>query len=409
VVRCLNCEAASLSPFIDLGSAPLSNGYLTESSLAVAESWHPLRVVVCSQCWLAQTVTPLSSTDIFTTDYAYFSSTSASWLRHSERFVADATTRFNLDESSMVIEVAANDGYLLQIIREREIPCVGIEPTTSTANAARARGIPIVEEFLGRATGEQTAQAYGAADLVVGNNVLAHVPDIHDFVAGIRALLKPNGVVSLEFPWVTALVDGSQFDTIYHEHYSYLSLHSVASILGCGDMVVFDVEEIPTHGGSLRVFAQHEATGAFEISAAVPRLMQFERDHGVTTLDYYETLQDRAEQIKNGLLSFLLQCKESGAYVAAYGAAAKGNTLLNFAGVRPDLLPFVVDRSSSKIGKWMPGSRIPILKEDAIRCARPDFMLILPWNIADEVTEQLSYVRNWGGRFVQAVPGLETW
>jgi len=266
-----------------------------------------------------------------------------------------------------------------------------------------------VEEFLGCATGERIAEEYGRADLVVGNNVLAHVPGLQDFVSGLRALLKPGGVVSLEFPRVTALVDGSQFDTIYHEHYSYLSLHSVASILERGGLAIFDVEEISTHGGSLRVFAQQAATGVHEVSVTVPLLMQFERDHGVTSLDYYATLQGCAEQVKNGLLRFLLQCNDSGASVAAYGAAAKGNTLLNFAGVRSDLLPFVVDRSPSKIGKCMPGSRIPIVAEEAIPRTQPDFVLILPWNIADEVTEQLSYIRQWGGQFVQAVPSLEIW
>jgi len=346
--------------------------------------------------------------EIFTADYAYFSSTSASWLRHAEYLVTDVTDRFGLDQSSMVIEVAANDGYLLQFIRERRIACVGIEPTSSTANAARSRGIPIVEEFLGRATGERIAGEYGKADLVVGNNVLAHVPDLHDFVAGLRALLKPGGVVSLEFPRVTALVDDAQFDTVYHEHYSYLSLHSVASILRRGGLAIFDVDEISTHGGSLRVFAQQTATGVYEVSASVQRLMDFERDHGVTTLDYYATLQSGAEQVKNGLLRFLLQCDSSGASVAAYGAAAKGNTLLNFAGVRADLLPFVVDRSSSKIGKWMPGSRIPIQAEDAIKRMQPDYVLVLPWNLADEIVSQLDYIQRWGGRFVVAIPTLRT-
>jgi hypothetical protein len=405
-VRCRNCGSDALEPLIDLGSAPLSNAYLTSETLRSVERWVPLTVVVCPRCWLAQTEDYLAGEEIFTDEYAYFSSTSKSWLLHAENFVADAVARFALDSSSLVVEVAANDGYLLRYVQERGIPCVGIEPTASTANAGRQLGLTMVEEFLGHESGRAISETFGYADLVVGNNVLAHVPDVADFVAGLKALLKPDGVVSVEFPRLTSLVGGCQFDTIYHEHYSYLSLHSVTSIFERGGLTVFDVEEIPTHGGSLRVFAQKTECGRRATSASVATIKQYETDCGVTSLDYYSSLQRQAESIKDDLLRFLLYCKESGESVAGYGAAAKGNTLLNFAGVRPDLLPFVVDRSASKVGKFLPGSRIPILAEDQIRRTQPDYIVILPWNISAEVTEQLAYVREWGAQFVTAVPEL---
>ena len=408
-MRCRSCGSESLEPFIDLGSAPLSNGYLTTESLHHAESWLPLRVLVCTECWLAQTEDYLSGEEIFTDDYAYFSSTSSSWLDHARQYVAAMTNRFDLGPSSMVIEVAANDGYLLRFVRDRGIPCLGIEPTASTATAGRGLGLMMIEEFVGLDTGTAIADKFGAADLVVGNNVLAHVPDVADFVSGLRALMKPDGVLSVEFPRLTSMISGAQFDTIYHEHYSYLSLHAVQTIFAREGLVVFDVEEIATHGGSLRVLAQRKETGAHKRELSVDRILSFERAQGVTSLSYYSQLQSRAEAIKNGLLEFLLEVKADGKSVAAYGAAAKGNTLLNFAGVRPDLLPFVVDRSDSKIGRFMPGSRIPIVAEGALRETRPDYVLILPWNIASEVTAQLSYARSWGAKFVAAVPEMARW
>ncbi len=405
-MTCRNCHSEALVEFIDLGSAPISNAYLTEETLRLPEQWVPLKVLVCTECWLAQTEDHLTSGQIFTSDYAYFSSTSSSWLEHAKRFVADVTDRFDLNQSSMVIEVAANDGYLLRFVRDRGIPCLGIEPTASTASAGRALGLTMLEEFVGLASGTAIARQFGAADLVIGNNVLAHVPDVADFVGGLRALLKTDGVLSVEFPRLTSLVAGGQFDTIYHEHYSYLSLHSVESMFTREGLTVFDVEEIPTHGGSLRLFAQRSDTGVHSRESSVDEFVSYERAQGVTSVDYYSRLQGHAERIKDDLLRFLLDCKAAGKTVAGYGAAAKGNTLLNFAGVRPDLLPFVVDRSDSKVGRFLPGSRIPILAEEALRAEQPDFVLILPWNIATEVTQQLEYTRKWGAQFVSCVPVL---
>ena len=408
-MKCRSCGARSLTDFVDLGSAPLSNAYLTEETLRMPELWVPLKIVVCTGCWLAQTEDHLTSEQVFTADYAYFSSASASWLKHAESFVDESVMRFGLGHDSLVIEVAANDGYLLRFVQERGIPCVGIEPTTSTADAARELGLEMVEEFVGLETAQAFVGRYGRADLVVANNVLAHVPDVADFVGGLAALMKPAGVLSVEFPRLTSLIDGGQFDTIYHEHYSYLSLRSVISIFERCGLSVFDVREIATHGGSLRVFAQGTEGGTQQTTDSVEQVLQFERDRGIETLDYYQGLQSKAESIKNNFIRFLIDCRNQGLSVAAYGAAAKGNTLLNFAGVRPDLLPFVVDKSDSKIGRYLPGSRIPIVPEEGIRRYRPDFIVILPWNIAEEVTGQLAYAREWDARFVMAVPRLDVW
>lgn len=409
MVRCRNCGNGDSLPLIDLGSAPLSNAYLTADTLRAPESWFPLQVRVCNRCWLAQTEDYLDSSEIFTDDYAYFSSASSSWLKHAERFVADASRRLNLSSSSFVVEIAANDGYLLQYVQARGIPCLGIEPTASTAAAGRARGLEMAEVFLGVDTAKTVLSTYGPADLVVANNVLAHVPNLDDFVVGMRELLDANGVVSIEFPTITSLVDGGQFDTIYHEHYSYLSLHSVTSILQTRGLTVFDVEPIPTHGGSLRVFAQRTDTGRRPTATSVHEYSAFETERGVLTPTYYSGLQAQAETVKNDLVNFLIDCRRTGLRVGGYGAAAKGNTLLNFSGIRPDLLPYVVDRSPSKAGKFLPGSRIPIVDEESLRADRPDFILLLPWNIKAEVAAQLSYTSEWGGRIVTAVPELRTY
>lgn len=406
MVRCRACGSSTLAPFIDLGSAPLSNGYLTEEGLHAPEAWLPLKVNVCTRCWLAQTEDYLPSSEIFTHDYAYFSSASRSWLMHAENFVKDAVERFQLNASNMVIEIASNDGYLLQYVQERGIQSLGIEPTASTAAVARSLGLEIVEEFLQADSGAAIAERHGKADLVIANNVLAHVPDVNDFLKGVTHLLKEDGVFIAEFPRLTSLVDGGQFDTIYHEHYSYLSLHSVAKMFANHGIEVFDALEVETHGGSLRVFGQLSIGGKNAIQASVERILDFERKRGLTDLAYYQTLQERAVQSKSEFLGFLLKCKEQGKLVVGYGAAAKGNTLLNFAGVRPDLLPFVVDKSESKVGRYLPGSRIPILHEDEIKRTRPDYLLILPWNITREVTEQLAYVREWGAVFVTAIPQI---
>jgi SAM-dependent methyltransferase len=404
-MKCRHCRTPLTSTFVDLGSAPPSNAYLTEADLKKPEIWYPLRVLVCSDCRLVQTDDYTGAADIFTDKYAYFSSYSSSWLQHSERYVAQMVERFGLSNGSFVVELAANDGYLLQFVQARNIPCLGIEPTASTAAIARAKGIEVLEHFFGRSLAEKLASGRRRADLVTANNVLAHVPDINDFVAGVGILLKDGGVATFEFPHLVNLVANNQFDTIYHEHYSYLSLTSVARIFERNGLQVFDVEELPTHGGSLRVYAQR-VTGPRAQSPTVTQLLNRECSAGINTDAYYAGFQARADRLKNELLKFLLDAKRDGKSIAGYGAAAKGNTLMNYAGVRPDLMPYVVDRSPSKRGKFMPGSHIPIVSEEQIRQHRPDYVLVLPWNLWDEVTADLSYIRNWGARFVRAVPKL---
>lgn len=405
-MKCRHCGAELSLPLIDLGSSPPSNAYLTEVALRAPEIWYPLRVLVCTQCWLVQVEDHAGRESLFAHDYAYFSSFSTSWLAHAEEFVTDVTLRYRLDSSSTVAEIAANDGYLLQYVAARGIPCYGVEPTASTAAAAMKKGIDIVEEFFGVELAKRLAENGRRADLVVANNVLAHVPDINDFVAGVEILLKPNGIATFEFPHLMRLVAGTQFDTIYHEHYSYLSLIAVQKVFVTNGMTVFDVEELPTHGGSLRVHAHRTAGDARPIADRVNMLLKTERDLGMVSESFYTGFQPRADQAKNDLLAFLIEAKRAGKKVGAYGAAAKGNTLLNYAGVRPDLLPWVVDRNPAKQGKFMPGSRIPIVPPAAISHARPDYLLILPWNIAEEVKQQNAYIREWAGKFVAAIPRL---
>nr|WP_298139733.1 class I SAM-dependent methyltransferase [uncultured Pseudomonas sp.] len=404
-MNCRGCGAALHLPLIDLGTAPPSNAYLRPEQLDQAEQWVPLRVLVCDSCWLVQTEDFRSADSLFDADYAYFSSYSSSWLAHAERYVAQMVERFGLDAQSRVVEVAANDGYLLQYVARRGIPCLGVEPTASTARAARDKGLEIRELFFG----EQTAQALVAegwsADLMAANNVLAHVPDINDFLKGFAMLLKPSGVATFEFPHLLRLMAEQQFDTLYHEHYSYLSLTAVQALCARNGLAIFDVEELPTHGGSLRVYVQRAAS-ARAVSPAVAELLVREEAAGVKTAAFYATLAPAAERIKHDLLGFLLQAKAAGKTVAAYGAAAKGNTLLNYAGVRSDLVAWVADANPHKQGKFMPGSRIPIVDPARIAADKPDYLLVLPWNLLTEVMEQQRQVIDWGGKFIVAVPEL---
>ena len=406
-MKCRHCGAGLTLPLVDLGSAPPSNAYLAEQTMHAPEKWFPLRVLVCTDCWLAQTEDYAGADELFPAGYAYFSSYSTTWLQHAERYVADMAKRFGLNANSHVIEIAANDGYLLQYVKARGIPCLGVEPATGTAAAARIKGIEIVEDFFGIRLAEQLAAQGRQADLAAANNVLAHVPDINDFVRGFARLLKPQGVATFEFPHLLRLVEQNQFDTIYHEHFSYLSLTAVTRILERNGLLVFDVEELPTHGGSLRVFAQRRDTGRREATNRVAQVLAREKAAGMATPDFYVGFQSKADRVKNDFLAFLIETKRAGRKVAAYGAAAKGNTLLNYAGVRPDLLPYVVDRNPAKQGKYLPGSRIPIAVESRIRDDRPDYVVILPWNLREEVAAQLDYIREWGGQFVIAVPALE--
>lgn len=406
-MKCRHCGNELHLPFLDLGNAPPSNAYLTEEAVHAPEIWFPLRILVCESCWLVQTEDHAGREALFTQDYAYFSSFSTTWLAHAQRYVDQMIARFGLNASSCVVEVAANDGYLLQYVKQAGIPCYGIEPTASTASAARGKGIDIVERFFGVELAVELVQAGRQADLMAANNVLAHVPDINDFVSGFTRLLKPRGVVTFEFPHLLRMVQENQFDTAYHEHYSYLSLTAVQRIFVANGLTVFDVEELPTHGGSLRIFAQRTDSGIHEHRSTVADLLETEAQAGMTTPAFYQAFQHRAEKVKDDLVLFLIDAKRRGLKVGAYGAAAKGNTLLNFAGIRPDLLPYVVDKNPAKQNKCMPGSRIPIVDEAHLKADRPDLILILPWNLREEVMAQLAYVHAWGGQFVTAVPALE--
>lgn len=405
-MNCRHCGTQLQHTFLDLGFAPPSNAYLTADDLKRPEIYYPLKVKVCDQCWLVQTEDYAQAGDLFRPDYAYFSSTSSSWLEHAARYAETMRQELGLDSSSFVIEVASNDGYLLRNFVAAGIPCLGIEPTESTALAAEKLGIPVMRDFFGEELGQRLNAEGKRADLIAGNNVLAHVPDINDFVRGLKTVLKANGVITLEFPHLMRLVERCLFDTIYHEHFSYLSLYTVCQIFAAAGLRVWNVEELSTHGGSLRVFGCH-ADDARKTQQSVKALLQKESDYGLMRLETYLGFQIRANKIKDDLIAFLIEQKRSGKKVAGYGAAAKGNTLLNYAGVKPDLLPFVCDAAESKQGKFMPGSHIPILPSDRIRQTMPDVVLILPWNIVPEIQTQFSPLRDRGVRFVTAVPEIK--
>ena len=409
-MKCRHCDCPLHEPrdvFVDLGTAPPSNAFLTVDDLSRPEVHFPLKVFTCPECRLVQVDEVQRHDALFSPDYVYFSSYSHSWVEHARRYVDTVVERLALGPASCVMEVASNDGYLLQHVARLGIPCVGVEPTASTARVAREKGIESIEVFFGQAMAAQFVAERGAVDLVLGNNVLAHVPDINDFVAGLRTVVSPQGCVTVEFPHLMQLVQQRQFDTIYHEHFSYLSLHTVQAIFRRQGLSVWDVETLPTHGGSLRVWAQHQAHDAQRPpTPRVAQVCQAEVDAGMLTPTFYQGLQDQADRLKNDLLAFLLQARREGKTVIAYGAAAKGNTLLNHAGVRPDLLSVVVDASPHKQGRFLPGSRSPVQAPSVIDERRPDYILILPWNLQDEVMNQLRHVRQWGARFVTAVPAL---
>jgi len=405
-MQCRFCKTTLEQEFIDLFNAPASNSFLMKQQLNEPEAYYPLKVFVCHDCFLVQVDEYKSSESIFNNEYVYFSSFSTSWLEHAKKYVSMAIERFDLTNQSQVIEIASNDGYLLQYFVEKNIPVLGIEPTDNTAEAARQKGVTTVTEFFGVALATKLVKQGMMADLFLGNNVVAHVPDIVDLVAGMKIILKPRGVITLEFPHLMQLVENNQFDTIYHEHFSYLSLYTIKKIFNACGLELFDVDEIPTHGGSLRIYAQHKEDETREVSARVQTLLNKEIEKGINNLSYYKGFQDRALQIKMDLLEFLIHQKKTGKMVAAYGAAAKGNSLLNYSGVKSDLIKFVVDASPSKQGKFLPASHIPVVKEEVLKEMKPDFVIIFPWNIQDEITKQLSYIRDWGGRFVVCIPKL---
>ena len=404
-MKCRFCSTPLQDVFLDLGSAPPSNAFLVADALSAPETWFPLKLFTCGKCRLVQVDEVQSHAALFAPDYVYYSSFSRSWLAHAERYVREAVAKLGLDHNSLVMEIASNDGYLLQYMAARNIPCIGVEPTSGTASAARLKGIETLERFFGRGFADEFVRERRKADLIVANNVLAHVPDLNDFVAGMSAALAQGGAITVEFPHLMELVTHRQFDTVYHEHFSYFSLHTVRKIFASHGLRLWDVEQLPTHGGSLRIWLGHEHSQHRETSA-VAALLAMEAHAGMQDAAYYQGFQAQANAVKNDCMTFLLEQYRAGRKLAGYGAAAKGNTLLNYAGVRPDLLPYVVDASPHKQGHWLPGSRIPVVSESRLREDRPDFVLILPWNLREEIVAQLGYIREWGGRFVVAVPQL---
>jgi hypothetical protein len=414
---CRSCGAPLDRVMVDLGSSPLANSYLSAAALAKAELFLPLCVYVCERCWLCQLPECATPQEIFS-DYAYFSSFSTSWLEHAKSYVDAMVPRFALGAESQVVEIASNDGYLLRNFVERGIPVLGVEPAANVAEAARKLGIPTEVRFFGRAAARDLVAAGRSADLLLGNNVLAHVPDLDDFVGGLAILLKDEGVLTMEFPHLVQMIDGNQFDTIYHEHYSYFSFVAVERVFAAHGLELFDVEELPTHGGSLRIFARHRTpsrTSPIALgerpsgarTARVADLLARERALGVETLAYYSGYSERVRETKRALLDFLIREKRAGKSIVGYGAPAKGNTLLNYCGVRGDFLDYTVDRSPHKQGLFLPGTRIPIRAPEAIFETRPDYVLILPWNLRQEIAGQMAGIRDWGGRFLVAIPGVE--
>lgn len=406
-MQCRFCKTELKHVFIDLINSPASNSFLTREQLNEPEVFFPLKVFTCHNCFLVQVDEYKKSDAIFNDEYVYFSSFSTSWLAHSRRYTEQMMERFSYSDRSLVVEIASNDGYLLQYFQQRQIPVLGIEPTANTAEVAVSKGINTVVDFFGKALATRLAAGGKKADLLLGNNVLAHVPDIVDFVGGMKILLKEDGVITMEFPHLMQLVDNNQFDTIYHEHFSYLSFHTVQKIFESQGLVLFDVEEIPTHGGSLRIYARHRENIAIPVSPNVETLLKKESAAGLTTLSYFDNFQQKALKVKLELTDFLIRQKQEGHKVAAYGAAAKGNTLLNYCGIKSDLIDFVVDANPHKQGKWLPASHIPVVAEDTLRQQRPDYVLILPWNLREEIVHQLDYIREWGGKFVIPIPHLQ--
>lgn len=401
---CRNCDAPLEHVFVDLGMSPIANDYVAVDKANAVEPFYPLRVYVCDHCWLVQLPAAQSADNIFRDDYAYFSSVSKSWLEHAERYVAKMTERFSLDADSYVVEVASNDGYLLQYFNQRGVPVLGIEPCSNVAAAGEEVGVPALVEFFGTELAQRLVAEGRRPDLIVGNNVLAHVPDLKDFVGGLKTLLADGGVITMEFPHLQQLVEFNQFDTIYHEHFSYFSMIAVSNVFERQGLRIFDVEELPTHGGSLRIYGCHADDAAKLNTASVDALLDRERSAGFTGLDIYRSFEQKVHRTKRELLKFLIAAREDGKKVAGYGAPAKGNTLLNYCGVRSDFIEFTVDRAESKQNTLLPGTRIPVYDPEKINAERPDYILILPWNIKDEIVSSMAHVREWGGRFVVPIP-----
>jgi SAM-dependent methyltransferase len=404
-LECRFCNAPLGDAVLDLGLSPLSNALVDESHLAQADELYPLRAYVCRRCWLMQVPSVVSRERIFS-DYAYFSSYSSTWLEHVRRYADAAVARFGLAKGHLVVEIASNDGHLLRCFQERGIPVLGVEPARNVAAQAVSDGVPTLTEFFGIDVARDLRAQGKGADLIVCNNVFAHVPDVNDFAAGLAALLKPGGTITIEFPHVLRTLEGGEFDTIYHEHYSYFSLATASRVLEAHELVVCDVEELPTHGGSLRLYVRHR--GQREPSNRVRAVLAAENAAGLESIEPYAALGRKARAVKQDLNDFLRRAANEGKRVAGYGAPAKATTLLNYARVGPEALPFTVDRSPHKQGKYIPGVRIPIHAPERIEKTRPDFVLILPWNIKEEIEEQMAGIRAWGGRFAVPIPRLET-
>lgn len=406
-MECRFCKNELRDVFIDLGNSPASNSFLTKEELNEPEVFFPLKVFTCSKCFLVQLDEYKKSDAIFNNNYVYFSSYSKTWLEHSKEYTELMIGKFAYNSKSLVVEIASNDGYLLQYFKEKNIPVLGIEPTANTAQIAKEKSIETVVDFFGTKLAKELSLQGVKADLLLGNNVLAHVPDIIDFVAGMKILLSGKGVITMEFPHLMQLIENNQFDTIYHEHFSYLSFHTVQQIFASQGLILFDVDEIPTHGGSIRIYAKHAEDNSKEISKNVASLLKKERDKGMESLNYYSHFQNKAFKVKLDFINFLVSQKKQRKAVAAYGAAAKGNTLLNYCGVKKDLIEFVVDANPHKQNKFLPASHIPVVNEKYLKEHKPDYVIIFPWNLKAEITEQLSYIKDWGGKFVVPIPSLE--
>jgi SAM-dependent methyltransferase len=400
---CRFCGARLRHTFVDLGMSPLCQTHIAPGELNRMEPFYPLHALVCDGCFLVQLEEYVSPPELFT-EYAYFSSYSDSWVEHAGRYAEAMIRRLDLDAQSRVVELASNDGYLLQHFARAGIPVLGVEPAANVAKVAVHKGIPTLVRFFGRDAAREIAEEVGRADLLLGNNVLAHVPRLNDFVAGMKILLKPGGVITMEFPHLERLMEGNQFDTIYHEHFSYFSFFTVEKVFAAHGLTLFDVDELPTHGGSLRIYARHAENRALPVSAAVEALRRRELEAGVTRLETYASFAEQVKETKRGILEFLIRAKRAGKRLAGYGAPGKGNTLLNYCGIRTDFLDYTVDRSPYKQGKFTPGTRIPILHPDKIAQTRPDYVFILPWNLKDEIVRQMAHVRDWGGKFVVPIP-----
>jgi SAM-dependent methyltransferase len=408
IKSCLFCSAPLRKTFVDLGMHPFCESYVSEDKLNQMEPFFPLHVYVCEQCFLVQLHEYVSPADIFT-EYAYFSSYADSWVQHAKRYTDMIVDRLTLTPKSFVVELASNDGYLLQHFVAKGIPALGIEPAANVAKVAVEKNVPTLVKFFGQQTARELVAIEKRADLVLGNNVLAQVPDINDFVAGIKILLAPQGVVTIEFPHLMKLMEENQFDTIYHEHFFYFSLITAERIFAAHGLTLFDVEEIPTHGGSLRIYGRHTEDGSRPITDRFRQLNKREHAAGFERLEAYALFAEKVKETKRKLLEFLIEAKRKGKTIAGYGAPGKGNTLLNYCGIRSDFLDFTVDRSPYKQGKFLPGTHIPILHPDKIREARPDYVLILPWNFKDEIMQQVSYIREWGGQFVVPIPEVKVY